>query len=50
MGYIPYDLLHRKWQAQVLAMVEQRLAGDGQAHAVVAEMRRRYRKGFVAHL
>jgi hypothetical protein len=50
LGYIPYDLLHRKWQAQVLAMVERRLAGNEQAHAVVAEMRRRYPKGFVAHL
>ncbi len=50
LGYIPYDLLHRKWQAQVLAMVERRLAGNEKAQAVVAEMRRRYPKGFVAHL
>jgi hypothetical protein len=50
LGYIPYDLLHRKWQAQVLVMVETRLAGDGRAQQVVAEMRRRYAKGFVAHL
>ena len=50
LGYIPYDLLHRKWQAQVLAMVETRLAEDVKAQAVVADMRRRYPKGFVAHL
>lgn len=50
LGYIPYDLLHRKWQAQVLAMVETRLAGDARAQGVVAEMRRRYPQGFVAHL
>jgi hypothetical protein len=50
LGYIPYDLLHRKWQACVLAMVERRLAGDVKAEAVVVEMRRRYPKGFVAHL
>jgi len=50
LGYIPYELLHRQWQAQVLAMVERRLAGDRKAQAVVAEMRRRYPKGFVAHL
>ena len=50
LGYIPYDLLHRKWQAQVLAMVESRLAGNLKAQGVVAEMRQRYPKGFVAHL
>ncbi len=50
LGYIPYDLLHRKWQAHVLAMVETRLAGEGKAQGIVAEMRRRYPKGFVAHL
>ncbi len=50
MGYIPYDLLHRKWQAYVLAMVETRLAGEVRAQGVVAEMRRRYPQGFVAHL
>ena len=50
LGYLPYDLLHRTWQAHVLAMVETRLAGDEPAQRVVAEMRRRYPKGFVAHL
>jgi len=50
LGYIPYDLLHRKWQAYVLAMVETRLAGEVRAQGVVAEMRRRYPQGFVAHL
>jgi hypothetical protein len=50
LGYIPYDLLHRKWQAHVLAMVETRLVGDARAQGVVTEMRQRYPKGFVAHL
>lgn len=50
LGYIPYDLLHRKWQAHVLAMVEARLEGDARAQGVVAEMRGRYPRGFVAHL
>jgi hypothetical protein len=50
LGYVPYDLLHRQWQAQVLKMVEERLAGDAKAAAVVAEMRAKYPKGFVAHL
>jgi hypothetical protein len=50
LGYVPYDLLHRTWQTQVLELISTRLAGDVQAQAVVAEMRRRYPKGFVAHL
>ncbi|MFL5800196.1 MAG: transposase [Roseiflexaceae bacterium] len=48
-GYLPYDLLHRTWQAQVLDLIATRLAGDRSAQAVVDELRRRYPKGFVAH-
>lgn len=50
LGYIPYDVLHRKWQWHVLEMVKTRLAGEVQAAAVVAEMWAKYPKGFVAHL
>ena len=57
LGYIPYDLLHRQWQTQVLTMIERRLPGNAKAQTIVAEVRRRYPKGFaqprldgVAHL
>src|SRR5918912_178738 len=50
LGYLPYDLLHRTWQTHVLQMIATRLAGDAQAQRLVAEMRRRYPKGFVAYL
>jgi hypothetical protein len=50
LGYVPYDLLHRLWQTHVLEMIETRLVGDARAQAVVAEMRQRYPRGFVAHL
>jgi hypothetical protein len=50
LGYVPYDLLHRLWQEQVLALITARLPGDAQAAQLVAEMRRRYPRGFVAHL
>jgi len=50
LGYVPYDLLHRTWQTHVLEMIATRLAGDGQAQRLVAEMRHRYPKGFVAYL
>jgi hypothetical protein len=50
LGYVPYDLLHRLWQRHVLDLITTRLAGNTRAQAVVADLRRRYPKGFVAHL
>jgi len=50
LGYLPYDLLHRTWQTHVLQMIATRLADDARAQRLVAEMRRRYPKGFVAYL
>jgi hypothetical protein len=50
LGYLPYDLLHRTWQQHLLEMIVTRLPGDAQAQRLVAEMRRRYPKGFVAYL
>jgi hypothetical protein len=50
LGYVPYDLLHRLWQTQVLELIATRLLGDAQAQSLVAEMQRRYPRGFVAHL
>lgn len=50
LGYVPYDRLHRLWQTQVLELITTRLVGDAQARSLVAEMRRRYPRGFVAHL
>src|SRR5438270_3709689 len=45
LGYGPYDLLHRLWQEQVLALITARLPGDAQAAQLAAEMRRRYPRG-----
>ncbi len=50
LGYLPYELLHRLWQTHVLELITTRLVGNARAQSVVAEMRRRYPKGFVAHL
>jgi len=50
LGYVPYDLLHRAWQEHVLTLITTRLPGDEQATRLVAAMRRRYPRGFVAHL
>jgi len=50
LGYLPDDLLHRRWQQQLVEMIATRLPGDEQAEGLVAEMRRRYPQGFVADL
>jgi len=50
LGYVPFDLLHRAWQEQVLTLITTRLPGDEEAATLVAAMRRRYPRGFVAHL
>jgi hypothetical protein len=50
LGYIPYELLHRRWQEHVLGMIEERLGEEEQARELVKEMRRQYPRGFVAHL
>jgi len=47
---VPYDRLHRLWQTAVLELISTRLVGDARAQSVVAELRRRYPTGFVAHL
>ncbi len=48
--YVPYDLLHRAWQEQVLVLLTTLLPGDEGVARLVAAMRRRYPRGFVAHL
>jgi len=50
LGYVPYDLLHRVWQEQVLTLISTRLPENVEALRLVAAMRRRYPRGFVAHL
>ncbi len=50
LGYVPYDLLHRAWQQHVLALITTRLPGNEEGAKLVAVMRRRYPRGFVAHL
>ncbi len=50
LGSIAYDLLHRAWQEQVLTLITTLLPDDAAAIKLVTEMRRRYPRGFVAHL
>jgi len=50
LGYVSYNLLHRAWQEQVLTLIATLLPGNAEALTLVAEMRRRYPRGFVAHL
>jgi hypothetical protein len=43
LGEVPYDLLHRQWQQHVLAMIEQRLAGNVSAQRVRSPLAGRHR-------
>ena len=50
LGYIPYNLLHRRWQENLLSMITNSLRNDERAQKIVAQMWCRYPNGFVAHL
>jgi len=45
-----WPVTHRAWQEQVLTLIMTLLPDDAAAITLVAEMRRRYPRGFVAHL
>ena len=47
---IPYNLLHRRWQENLLSMITNSLPNDDRVAKIVASMWRRYPNGFVAHL
>ena len=49
-GLFRYNLLHRRWQENLLSMITNELPNDERVQKVVAEMWRRYPNGFVAHL
>lgn len=47
--FLPYDLLHRKWQWHLMDALRKTLATDEMKH-LVDECFRRYRKGLVANV
>ena len=49
LTYLPYDLLHRKWQWHLLSMLRQTLETDA-INALVDRCFRTYPKGLVAHV
>jgi Putative transposase/Transposase zinc-binding domain len=49
LTYLPYDLLHRKWQWHLLSMLRQTLETDA-INALVDRCFRKYPKGLVAHV
>jgi hypothetical protein len=49
LGYIDYNLLHQRWQVNLLSMITNSLPNDERAFKIGAQMWRRYPNGFVAH-
>jgi len=50
LGYIPYKILHQKWEYYLFNMVEEVLAGQPGIAELIDELWQRYPKGLVAHL
>ncbi len=50
LGYIPYSILHKKWQYYLLGMVKGVLGEKEEVVRLVDEMWKKYPKGLVAHL
>jgi hypothetical protein len=50
VSYLPYAILHKKWQYYLLTMVKAVLANEPEAVGLIDELWRQYPKGFVAHL
>lgn len=49
VDFIPYKLLHRKWQYHLLSMLR-REVNDPQIESVIDDCWKKYPKGFVAHV
>lgn len=50
LGYIPYPILHQKWQYDLLGMVKEVLGDQPEVVKLIDELWRRYPQGLVAHL
>lgn len=50
LGYIRYQIIHRKWQYYLLGMVKEVLSGVAGVAELIDALWRQYPKGFVAHL
>lgn len=50
LGYIPYTILHKKWQYYLLEMVKEVLGDKEEVEQLIDELWQRYPKGLVAHL
>ena len=50
LGYLPYSILHQKWQYYLLGMVKEVLGEQQEVVRLIDELWRKYPKGLVAHL
>ena len=50
ISYIPYEILHRKWQFHLLRFIRTHLPSSPQVKSDIDEAWRQFPKGFVAHV
>lgn len=50
LGYIPYPILHKKWQYYLFGMVKEVLGAKEEVRRLIDELWQKYPKGLVAHL
>jgi hypothetical protein len=50
LGYMPYDVLHQKWEYYLLGMVKEVMGDEPKVKKVIDELWQRYPRGLVAYL
>ncbi len=50
MGYIRYEIIHKKWQYYLFGRVKEVLSDRPEVGVLINELWQRYPKGLVAHL
>jgi hypothetical protein len=50
LGYMPYDVLHKKWEYYLFKMVKEVLTDEPRVRKLIDELWQRYPRGLVAHL
>ena len=50
LGFMPYHILHKKWEYYLFNMVSEVLAGESGVAELIDDLWRRYPNGLVAHL
>lgn len=50
VSYIPFEVLHKKWQYHLFTMLSEKLSGDPSALGLIDKLWQKYPKGIVAYI